>query len=138
MDTKQDFSQAINLNKIISLCGLIVGITTLVLFALITNGTFGSVLTIDASSKYHVVALTNGQGFIGKVQEVNTTTMILHDPYYLQGQVDPETKKVSKHLIRRQEELHKPTAMHINVKNIIYVEGVGVNSPLAQLLQKQK
>jgi len=45
-----------------------------------------------------------------------------------------ETKKVSNALVKRGKELHDPDRMYINPNQILFVEPVGTNSKVPQLI----
>jgi hypothetical protein len=50
------------------------------------------------------------------------------------GTHDPETKQVKSSLIKRGKEMHEPDRMYLNPSQIVFVETVGTNSKVAQLI----
>ena len=54
--------------------------------------------------------------------------------FYVVSQTDPETKQVKSSLIKRGKEMHEPDRMYLNPSQIVFVETVGANSKVAQLI----
>ena len=63
---------------------------------------------------------------------------VLTDVYYVVSQGNPETKQVTNSLIKRGKELHEPDRMYLNPNQIVFVESVGPNSKVAQLIAEQQ
>jgi len=89
---------------------------------------------------YQAVFLANGQVFFGKLSGLGTDSPRLDDVFYVQTQVNPETKQTASVLIRRGKEWHGPRYMYLNARSILLIEPVGADSKVAQLIaeaQKQ-
>lgn len=89
---------------------------------------------------YQAVFMANGQVFFGKLSGLGTEHPRLDDVFYVQQQVNPETKQATGVLIRRGREWHGPSYMILNGRSILLVEPVGADSKVAQLIaeaQKQ-
>ena len=50
------------------------------------------------------------------------------------GRKHAESKQVNNVLVKRGKELHEPDRMYINPNQIVFVETVGTNSKVAQLI----
>ena len=83
---------------------------------------------------YQAVLLTNGSVYFGHLYDFGTAHPVLTDVFYVVSQANPETKQVSNSLIKRGKELHEPDRMYLNPNQIVFVESVGVNSKVAQLI----
>ena len=92
------------------------------------------------SQSYYAVLLTNGAVYFGKLEGFGTPWPVLHDVFYVQaGPVDPNTKQSSGMvLVHRGHELHQPDRMILNEKSIVFIEPVGPNSRVAQLIKEAK
>jgi hypothetical protein len=93
--------------------------------------------TIDPK-KYYAVLLSNGSVYFGQLEGLGTEFPVLHDVYYVQSNTNPETKVVSSVLIKRGREWHSPDRMILSEKAIVFVEPVGVDSKVAQLIAESK
>jgi hypothetical protein len=93
--------------------------------------------TIEAN-KYYAVLLANGAVYFGQLEGLGTPYPVLKEVYYIQSNVNQETKAVNNSLIKRGKELHQPDRMIINEKAIIFVEPVGPDSRVAQLIRESK
>jgi hypothetical protein len=93
--------------------------------------------TID-SQRYYAVLLTNGAVYFGKLEGLGSPWPVLTNVFYVQaGPVDPNTKQSSGMvLIQRGHELHGPDRMILNEKSIVFVEPVGADSRVAQLIKQ--
>lgn len=89
---------------------------------------------IRFSTPYQAVLLTNGSVYFGHLQDYGTSHPVLTDVFYVVSQTDPETKQVKSSLIKRGKELHEPDRMYLNPNQIVFVESVGLNSKVAQLI----
>lgn len=94
--------------------------------------------SVGFSTPYQAVLLTNGSVYFGHLQDYGTTRPVLTDVYYVVSQTNPENKQVTNSLIKRGKELHEPDHMYLNPNQIVFVESVGVNSKVAQLIAEQK
>jgi hypothetical protein len=56
----------------------------------------------------------------------------------VQSNVDQQTKAVSNVLVKRGREWHGPDRMILNAKSIVFVEPVGSDSKVAQLIAESK
>jgi hypothetical protein len=90
------------------------------------------------TSEYQAVFLDNGQAFFGKLEDVNSPYPLLKDIYYIQQQVNKETKEVTSILIKRGNEWHGPDRMYINAKHIVLIEPVSPESRIATLIKEAK
>jgi hypothetical protein len=90
--------------------------------------------TAQFFTPYQAVLLTNGSVYFGHLQDYGTSHPVLTDVFYVVSQNNPETKQVSNSLVKRGKELHEPDRMYLNPNQIVFVESVGVNSKVAQLI----
>jgi hypothetical protein len=91
-----------------------------------------------AGEGYSAVLLANGSVYFGKLEGLGSPYPVLHDVYYVQSATDPETKKVTSVLVKRGKEWHAPDRMIINDKAIVFVEPVGADSKVAELIAESK
>ncbi len=89
------------------------------------------------TTPYQAVLLTNGSVYFGHLQGYGSSTPVLTDVYYIVSQTNPETKQVNNVLVKRGKELHEPDRMYLNPNQLLFVEPVGVNSKVAQLIAEQ-
>jgi hypothetical protein len=91
-------------------------------------------------SKYYAVLLTNGSVYFGKLEGMGSPSPVLLDVFYIQQvPADPNTKQpASMVLVHRGKELHAPDRMILNDKSIVFVEPVGADSRVAQLIKEAK
>jgi hypothetical protein len=90
------------------------------------------------TTPYQAVVLTNGQIYFGKLEKFGSTYPVLTDVFYVQSQVNPETKQVISRLTRRGKEWHAPERMILNAHHILLVEPVMPDSQVAKLIEKSK
>jgi small nuclear ribonucleoprotein (snRNP)-like protein len=90
--------------------------------------------TVRFTTPYQAVLLTNGSVYFGHLQDYGSPNPILTDVFYVVSQTDPESKQVKSSLIKRGKELHEPDRMYLNPNQIVFVESVGTNSKVAQLI----
>jgi hypothetical protein len=88
-------------------------------------------------NRYYAVLLTNNSVYFGKLEGLGTPFPVLTG-YYVQSGVNKETKAVSNVLIKRGREWHSPDRMIISEKSIVFVEPVGLDSKVAQLIGDSK
>jgi hypothetical protein len=88
------------------------------------------------TTPYQAVLLVNGSVYFGHLQNYSSRDPILVDVYYVVSQTNPETKQTSNVLVKRGRELHAPDRMYLNPSEIAFVEPVGVDSKIAQLIKQ--
>jgi hypothetical protein len=96
-----------------------------------------SAASIDPN-RYYAVLLNNNSVYFGKLEGLGSEFPVLHDVYYVQSNVNQETKQVNNVLVKRGKEWHGPDRMIISDKSIVFVEPVGANSTVAQLITRSK
>jgi hypothetical protein len=96
-----------------------------------------SAATIDPN-KFYAVLLNNNAVYFGKLQGLGSPFPVLTEVYYVQSNVNQETKAVSNMLVKRGKEWHGPDRMVINEKSIVFVEPVGPDSKVDQLIRESK
>ena len=87
---------------------------------------------------YSAVLLDNNQVYFGKLEKAGAAYPVLTDVYYIQSQVNQETKAVTNILVRRGNEWHGPDRMFLNARHILLIEPVGPNSQVAKLIEEDK
>jgi hypothetical protein len=92
--------------------------------------------TLDTT--YQAVLLDNGQVYYGKIDRIDGEFSVLTDVYYIQNQVNPQTKEVTNILIRRGNEWHAPNRSIVNTRHILMIEPVTPGSKVAQLISALK
>jgi hypothetical protein len=90
--------------------------------------------TVRFSTPYQAVLLTNGSMYFGHLNHYGTPHPVLTDVYYVVSQTQPDTKQITNSLIKRGKELYEPDRMYLNPQHIVFVESVGINSKVAQLI----
>lgn len=85
---------------------------------------------------YQAVLLSNGGVYYGKLQGYGTQRPVLTDVFYIVTRADPKTNAGSNLLVKRGKELHAPDHMYLNPNSIVFVETVGANSKVAQLISE--
>ena len=93
---------------------------------------------LDFKTDYQVVILDNGNAYFGKLEFPGKSYVLLKDVYYIQTQINQETKVQTNTLIKRGKELHGPDSMYVNTKHIIMIEPVGPDSQVAKLIKEEK
>jgi hypothetical protein len=93
---------------------------------------------VKFDTTYQAVLLDNGSAYFGKLQGAGTDYPVLTDVYYVQSQVNQETKEVKNILVRRGNEWHSPDRMVLNARHIVFMEPVGPNSTVAKLITQDK
>jgi len=91
---------------------------------------------VTFSTPYQAVLLTNNSVYFGKLAGYRTSNPVLTDVFYILTQTDPETKQVKNILVKRGKELHGPDRMYLNPSSIVFVEPVGADSKVAQLISE--
>jgi hypothetical protein len=90
--------------------------------------------SVQFPTPHQAVLLSNGSVYFGHLQGYGGQHPVLTDVYYVVSQTNPETKQVSNVLVKRGKELHEPDRMYLNPSQIVFVETVGPNSKVAQLI----
>jgi hypothetical protein len=90
--------------------------------------------SIKFDTPYQAVLLANGSVYFGHLQNFEGHHPVLTDVFYIVSQTDPTTKQVSNVLVKRGKELHAPDRMYLNPIQIVFVEPVGAESKVAQLI----
>ena len=85
---------------------------------------------------YQAVLLSNGAVYYGKLAGYGSRHTTLTDVYYIVTKTDPTTKQVTNVLVKRGKELHGPDRMYLNPSQIVFVEPVGPDSKVAQLIDQ--
>ncbi len=88
------------------------------------------------TTPYQAVLLSNGAVYYGKLSGYGTHHPQLTDVFYIISKTDPETKQVTNVLVKRGKELHGPDRMYLNGSQIVFVEPVGPESKVAQLINE--
>lgn len=91
---------------------------------------------VSFATPYQAVLLTNNSVYFGKLSGYGTSNPVLTDVYYILSQSDPQTKQVKNVLVKRGKELHGPDRMYLNPNSIVFVEPVGTDSKVAQLISE--
>jgi len=94
--------------------------------------------SVQFSTPYQAVLLSNGAVYYGHLQGYGGGRPVLTEVYYVVTQTNPETKQTNNILIKRGKELHEPDRMYLNPQLIVFVETVGPNSKVAQLIAQAK
>ncbi|HZD32130.1 MAG TPA: hypothetical protein VE779_10770 [Candidatus Angelobacter sp.] len=89
---------------------------------------------ISFSTPYQAILLTNNSVYFGKLSGYGTSNPVLTDVYYILTKSDPTTKQVQNVLVKRGKELHGPDRMYLSPSSIVFVEPVGTDSKVAQLI----
>lgn len=93
---------------------------------------------VEFQTVYQAVLLDNGQVYYGRIQGAETEFPVLTDVYYVQNQVNPQTKEVTNILVRRGKEWHAPDRMILNARHIVLIEPVSPESKVAHLIAENQ
>lgn len=88
------------------------------------------------TTPYQAVLLSNNSVYFGKLAGFGTPNPVLTDVFYIVTQTDPTTKQTKNMLVKRGKELHGPDRMYLNANSIVFVEPVGTDSKVAQLISE--
>ena len=91
---------------------------------------------VTFSTPYQAVLLANNSVYFGKLAGWGTPNPVLTDVFYIISKTNPDTKQVQNALVKRGKELHAPDKMYLNASQIIFVEPVGPDSKVAQLINE--
>ena len=87
---------------------------------------------------YQAVLLDNGLVYYGKIVGTTRGFAEMTDVYYIQNQVDSQTKETKNILVRRGNELHAPNRTLINTRHIVMIEPVTPGSKVAESIAALK
>jgi small nuclear ribonucleoprotein (snRNP)-like protein len=90
--------------------------------------------SVKFETSYQAVLLVNGSVYFGHLQNFEGHHPVLTDVFYIVSQTDPTTKQVNNVLVKRGKELHAPDRMYLSPNQIVFVEPVGADSKVAQLI----
>jgi len=107
-------------------------LTTVILMA----GCAAPPTAVTFTTSYQAVLLSNNSVYFGKLAGYGTPNPVLTEVFYIVSQTNPETKQVSNVLVKRGKELHGPDRMYLNANSIVFVEPVGADSKVAQLINE--
>jgi len=93
---------------------------------------------VKFSTPYQAVLLSNGSVYFGRLQGYGGRQPVLTELYYVVTQTNPDTKQPTNVLVKRGKEPHEPDRMFLNPRLIVFVEPVGPNSKVAQLIAESK
>ena len=99
---------------------------------------YGAEANLKLETTYQAVLLDNGSVYFGKLQGAGADYPVLTEVYYVQSQVNQETKEVKNILIHRGNEWHAPDRMYLNARHIVLIEPVSPNSQVAKLIAQGK
>lgn len=91
---------------------------------------------VKFATEYQAVFLDNGQVYFGKLENPESTYPLLRNVFYVQSQVNQETKQTVSLLVKRGKEWHEPDVMYLNQRHVVMVEPVTLNSRLGQLIKE--
>jgi hypothetical protein len=91
---------------------------------------------VTFTTPYQAVLLSNNSVYYGKLAGFGTASPVLTDIFYIVTQTDPNTKETKNMLVKRGKELHGPDRMYLNATSIVFVEPVGADSKVAQLIDE--
>ncbi len=122
-----------NRRWLVGLAGL--GVLNAVLVGALLVQTRRAQPRMDLRTPYQAVLLTNGLAYFGKLERGGSAYPVLRDVYYIQSQVDQQTKQVANTLVKRGKEWHGPDAMILNATHILFIEPVSPDSQVAKLIE---
>jgi hypothetical protein len=91
---------------------------------------------VKFATEYQAVFMDNGQVYFGKLENPESTYPLLRNVFYVQNQVNQETKQVFNLLVKRGKEWHSPDVMYLNQRHILMVEPVAPESQVGQLIKQ--
>ena len=114
-----------------------IGLSLLMFIAVILmTGCSAPPTAVTFTTPYQAVLLSNNSVYYGKLAGFGTPNPVLTEVFYIVTQTNPETKQVSNMLVKRGKELHGPDRMYLNASSIVFVEPVGADSKVAQLINE--
>jgi hypothetical protein len=121
-------------NAAVQAIWIIAGLTVIV--AAVFHIVHSSSHVVEFPTSYQAVLLVNGSAYFGHLHDYGTAHPVLTEVFYIVSQPNPETKQNNPVLVKRGKELHEPDRMYLNANQILFVETVGANSKVAQLIQQ--
>jgi len=118
-----------------------VAVALIIIAGLIAISVFGQLSErryLHLTTPYQAVVLTNGQTLLGRLENPDSAYPRLVDVFYIQNQVNPDSKQMSINLIKRGKELHEPAYTIINSAHILLIEPVKPESRLGKLIEDFK
>lgn len=123
--------------SIVQIVWIVAGILVIVAAGWQIAGHFRSSAVVFPTP-YQAVLLSNGSVYFGHLQGYGEGHPVLTEVYYIVTQSNPENKQSNNVLVKRGKELHEPDRMYLNPQLILFVEPVGPNSKVAQLIAQAK
>ncbi len=120
------------------LVGLLAAVTAALILAACQREPAAPASAAIDPNKYYAVLLNNNSVYFGKLEGLRSGYPVLREVFYVQTNVNPETKATTNILVKRGKELHGPDRMIINETSIVFVEPVGADSRVAQLIAESK
>ncbi|MBN1570822.1 MAG: hypothetical protein JXA73_23480 [Acidobacteria bacterium] len=112
----------------------------LLIFLVSACGSSSSIVKID--TEYTSVFLDNGQIFVGKLEKVDSSYILLKDVFYIKSWVvqdkDDQSREIRNTISMRIEEANNPAFTYINAQHILVIEPVSSNSKISDLIKKAK
>ena len=87
------------------------------------------------TTPYQAVLLTNVQTLLGKLEDSASAYPKLVDVFYVQNQINTETKQISTNIVERGKELHEPAYTIIKANQILLIEPVKPESRIGKLIE---
>jgi hypothetical protein len=126
-------------NRWRTLVALIVASIMAVSLALIAWQMSMPKLPVGPVGSLQAVMLTSGQIYYGTLSHADSTAIGLSGVFYVQSVVDARTSQPINKLVNRgSEDWHAPSLMLIPTDKIMFVEAVGPQSKVAQLIAEAK
>jgi len=113
-----------------------ISLSLLMSTTILTAGCAARPTAVTFTTPYQAVLLSNNSVYYGKLAGFGTPSPVLTDVFYVVSRTNPETKEVTNVLVKRGKELHGPDRMYLNASSIVFVEPVGVDSKVAQLISE--
>ena len=120
----------------VTVLGVLLLVVVVVLLGILVYQNAGQ--SVSFKTPYQTVLLSNGSVFYGKIVRMGASYIELNDVFYVQRNVNPETKAVTNVLIKRGNEFHQPDRMILNRDHVLLLEPVGTDSKVADLIAKTK
>ena len=117
---------------------LLLALALIILFLAALVGTFDWRNLVRFETPYQAVFLTNGQVYFGRLENFDTRHPVLREVYYIQSQVQSDSKQLTNTLIKRGKEWHAPTQMVLNPEHILFIEPVTPGSTVSRLIDELK
>lgn len=117
-----------------TLAALLLTLVAISTMMLMTGCREGAGTPITFATPYQAVLLSNNSVYFGKLSGYGTPNPVLTDVFYILTKTDPDNKQTQNVLVKRGKELHAPDRMYLNAGSIVFVEPVGADSKVAQLI----